>query len=192
MKGMAPIRLALTALLLLAPLAAARAAPEIQGVYSLKLGQTRAEAESTLAGDDRFDRIAGRHYKDFPLYDTTLGGHEMRVRPTFEDGKLVEIELRFRQIVSPNDVTPVIRDQVRFAVDALSQRFGEPDRQPIPVERIDPRVFEDGGRVVSHQWRRGQRLAEVDLWRERFDFGAAIVLAEQHTREQADSAAEAF
>jgi hypothetical protein len=164
----------------------------IQGVYSLKLGQSRAQAETTLAGDDRFRRIAARHFRGFPLYETTLGDREMRVRPTFEDGTLVEIELRFRRHASANDVAEVIRGQVRFAVGALSGRFGAPDRVAVAVAEIDPGVFSDGEREVSHQWRRGERLAEVALWRERFDYGAAIVLAEQHTRDAGSSASEAF
>ena len=172
--------------------AMAQAAPTIQGVYTLKLGQPRGEAEATLAGDDRFRRIAGRHFRGFPLYETTLGNHELRVRPTFEDDRLVEIELRFQEHASPNDVAEVIRDQVRFAVEALSGRFGQPDTVSVPADRIEPGSFEDGARVASHRWRRGDRLAEVVLWRERFTYGAAIVLAEQNSRGEADSAAEAF
>lgn len=167
-------------------------AAEIEGVYSLKLGQSRAEAEASLARDERFRRIAGRFTEGFPLYETTLGEHELRVHPTFQDGTLVEIALRFRQHASPNDVAPIIRPQVRFAVKALSGRFGEPENVPIPVAEIEPGSFEDGNRVVSHQWRRGKRLAEVALWRDRFTLGAAIVLAEQHTRESGSSASEAF
>jgi hypothetical protein len=170
----------------------AGAAETIQGVYSLKLGHSRAVAESTLAEDDRFRRIAGRFTDGFPLYETTLGDHELRVHPAFQDGTLVEIALRFREHASPNDVDPIIRPQVEFAVGALAGRFGEPDRVPIPVDQIEPGVFQDGERVVSHQWRRGKRLAEVALWRDRFTFGAAIVLAEQHTREADTSASEAF
>lgn len=183
---------ALAALMLSLATAPSQAEPVIDGVFSLKLGQTPAEAEATLAQDDRFRRIAGRHYQDFPLYETTLGMHELRVRPDFQEGALVEIELRFREQTSANDVAEVIRAQVRFAVGALSGRFGEADRTPIPLAEIEPGVFEDGGRVVSYQWRRGKRLAEVALWRERFTYGTAIVLAEQHTREETDSAAEAF
>lgn len=180
----------LAAILLM--VAGAAQGASIEGVYSLKLGQSRGEAETTLAQGEHFRRIAGRFTDGFPLYETTLGEHELRVHPTFEEDTLVEIALRFREHASPNDVAPIIRPQVRFAVTALSGRFGEPNRVPVPVDRIEPGTFEDGGRVVTHQWRRGKRLAEVVLWRDRFTLGAAIVLAEQHTRDTGSSASEAF
>lgn len=177
--------------LLLAP-TGSPAAEDIEGVYSLKLGQSPEEARTTLAEDDRFRRIAGRHFRDFPLYHTSLGDREVRVRPTFQDGLLVEIELRFRRQASTNEVSSIIRDEARFAVETLSSRFGEPERTAVPVADIVPKTFRDNGRVVTHQWQRGKRLAEVALWRDGFDHGVSIVLAEQHIREQGGGAVGAF
>ena len=182
----------LTALALLLFPAVAASSTEIEGVYALKLGQSPEEARTTLAEDDRFQRIAGRHFRDFPLYQASLGDRLVRVRPTFQDGTLVEIELRFRREASTNEVSTIVRDQARFAVATLSGRFGEPDRTAIPVAEIVPNTFRDNEQVVTHQWQRGERLAEVALWRDGFNHGVAIVLAEQHTRNQHDGAVGAF
>ncbi|MEF8793077.1 AI-2E family transporter [Thiohalorhabdus sp.] len=181
----------LVVLVLLLP-AVAPASPEIQGVYSLRLGQSPEEARATLAENDRFQRIAGRYFQGFPLYHTSLGKREVRVRPSFQDDLLVEIELRFRREASTNEVSSIIRDQALFAVETLSRRFGEPDRTAVPLSEIVPKTFRDGEQVVTHEWQRGERLAEVALWRDGFEHGVAIALAEQHTREQGDGAVEAF
>ncbi|MFA9462135.1 hypothetical protein [Thiohalorhabdus methylotrophus] len=172
--------------------APARSAPEIQGVYSLKLGQTRDEAKRALSEDEHFRRIAARFFQGFPLYEVTLGGYQLYVHPRFQDGKLVEIALQFRDQASPNDVGPVIHDQLRFALDTLQTRFGEPDRTFLEIEEIGPRDFENDERVVTHQWSRKNRVAQLLLWQEGFTYGAEIVLAEEHAREPQRSPAEAF
>lgn len=182
----------LTALCLLLITAHTSAAPAIQGVYGLQLGQTPEEARTTLAGDDRFRSIAGRSYKGFPLYAVTLGGHELRVRPEFQEDRLVEIALRFREQASPNDVDPVIHPQLRFALGTLSSRFGEPDEEHLVIADIDQRDFSDGERIPTHTWRRGERRAQIVIWRDRFTYGAEIVLAEGRRASAEDSAAEAF
>ena len=182
----------LPALLLLLFTTDTAAAPAIQGVYKLKLGQTRDEARTTLASDDHFRAIAGRSYKGFPLYEVALGGHELRVRPEFKEDRLVEIALRFRENASPNDVEPVVHPQLRFARGTLSSRFGEPDERHLVIENIDQRDFSDGERVPTHTWRRGERRAQIMIWRDRFTFGAEIVLAEGRKASAEDSAAEAF
>ena len=182
----------LTVLALLCSAADLAAAPAIQGVYDLKLGQSRSEAQTTLANDDRFRDIAGRYYKDFPLYEVTLGGHELRVRPEFENDRLVEITLRFREHASPNDVGPVIHEQLRFALGALSARFGDPDERHFAIDELDRRDFRDGGRVPTHTWRRNDRTAQLVLWRDRFTYGAEIVLAEGRIKSREESAGGAF
>ena len=167
-------------------------AAEIQGVYSLKLGQSRAEALHALESDDHFRRIAGREFRDFPLFELTLGGRELRVRPVFQEDRLVEIALRFRRDASANDVGPVLHDQLRFGVETLSGRFGDPEHTHLAIDKIDQRDFTDGGRVPTHEWNRGERTARLVLWQERFTYGVEIVLAEQGADSQGDSAAGAF
>jgi hypothetical protein len=182
----------LTAFCLFLLTAHVSAAQAIQGVYGLELGQSREEARTTLAEDDRFRGIAGRSYKGFPLYEVTLGDHELRVRPEFQEDRLVEIALRFREDASPNDVEPVIHPQLRFARGTLSSRFGEPDERHLVIENIDQRDFSDGERVPTHTWRRGERRAQIMIWRDRFTYGAEIVLAEGQRASAEDSAAGAF
>ncbi len=179
-------------LLILGTALSATAEPAIQGVYSLSLGQSRAQAKATLAEDPRFQRIAGRFHEGFPLYKVTLGEHELGVRPEFLEEHLVRVELRFRQEASPNNVDPLIRNQVRFAASTLTGRFGEPDTVRIRASEIVPGSFEDGGQVVTHRWRRGQRIAEIALFRERFTHEVAIVLAEGNPEARIESPAEAF
>ncbi|HKL77472.1 MAG TPA: hypothetical protein VJ985_03780 [Gammaproteobacteria bacterium] len=186
-----PVR-AVLALCLLLVTPSLAAAPAIQGVYELKLGQSRAEAESALATDNRFRRIAGRFHNDFPLYEVTLGEHELRVRPAFTNDRLTEITLRFREQASPNDVGPVVLPQLRFARDTLTARFGEPDERARVIDELDRRDFRDGERVPTHSWRRGERRAQVMIWRDRFTYGAEIVLAEGRRASEEGSAAEAF
>lgn len=179
-------------LLLLAVALPVSAEPVIQGVYSLSLGQSRAEAEATLAEDPRFQRIAGRFHEGFPLYKVTLGEHELGVRPDFLEEHLVRIELTFQKEASPNDVDPLIRNQVRFAATTLTKRFGNPDTVRIRPSEIVPGSFEDGGQVVTHRWRRGQRIAEIALLRERFTHEVALILAEDNPEARLDSPEEAF
>lgn len=179
--------------LLLALSAAPRAEePMIQGVYDLRLGMSPEQAEAAMEEDERFQRIAGRHFQGFPLYQTALGEHRLRVHPTFSDDHLVSIALRFRETVSPNDVNPVIRDQLRFAAGALSARFGEPDRVPIPAQGLDGGDFRRGASLVSHAWQRGERHARIMLWREGFEHGVDIVLAEHREQGTGEGAAGAF
>ena len=186
-----PVRavMALCLLLLSSHLAAA---PAIEGVYGLKLGQSRAEAESALATDSHFRRIAGRFHNDFPLYEVTLGDYELRVRPEFSDDRLTEITLRFREQASPNDVGPVVLPQLRFARDTLAARFGEPDERHLVIDELDRRDFSDGERLPTHSWRSDERRAQVMIWRDRFTYGAEIVLAEGKRASEAGSAAGAF
>lgn len=172
------------------PISAAE--PVIRGVYALELGMTPEEARAALAEDDRFQRIAGREHQGFPLYQTTLGDHRLWVRPTFTEGRLVRIALRFRETASPNEVGPTITGQLRFARDALAARFGEPDRVPIPIEGLDRRAFRRGDSLVSYAWQRGERHARLMLWREDFTYGLDIILAEHRERGAAESGTEAF
>jgi hypothetical protein len=150
------------------------------------------EARRAMAGDKRFQRIAGRSFEGFPLFQTRLGEHRLRVRPTFTEGRLVKIALRFRETASPNEVDPLIIDQLRFAAQALSTRFGEPQRTPIPVQGLDRRDFRRGESLVSHAWQRGERHARLMLWRDGFEHGVDIVLAEHREPKAGESAAEAF
>ena len=186
--------LLLFAALLLAGAAPTPAADEplIRGVYDLQLGMSPAQARAALEGDDRFQPIAGRAFQGFPLYQTSLGEHRLWVRPTFSEGRLVRIALRFRATASPNDVDPLITGQLRFARDALAARFGEPDRVPIAIAGLDRRAFQRGKSLVSHAWQRGERHARLMLWREEFTYGLDIVLAEHAERGASESAAEAF
>ncbi len=184
--------LAVLALIMALPSIPVGAAPEIRGVYALKLGQTRSEARGALETDNHFRPIAGREFRGFPLYEVTLGGHELRVRPVFREDRLVEIALRFRRDASANDVGPVLHDQLRFGVETLSARFGEPDRAHFVIREIDRRDFVDGERVPTHEWVRGERVARLMLWQERFTYGVEIVLAELRAENQGESAAEAF
>ncbi|HKJ89431.1 MAG TPA: hypothetical protein VKA48_13110, partial [Gammaproteobacteria bacterium] len=142
--------------------------------------------------DDHFQRIAARFYKGFPLYQVHLGSYILRVRPRFQEGTLVEIALRFRERASSNEVDPVIYKQLRFGLKTLSARFGKPDKTLLRIPDIDPRDFKDGGRVPTHQWSRGDRSAQLVLWRDGFTYGAEIVLAEKHARVPAQSPADAF
>ncbi len=166
--------------------------PVIRGVYSLALGQTQQEARKALAKDAHFRRIAGRFHEDFPLYEITLGDHELGVRPSFQEGHLVKLELHFRDRPSPNAVDPIIREQVRFAAETLSERFGEPDQTQITPGQIVPSTFEDTGRVFTHRWVRGDRFAEIVLRRERFAHKTVIVLAKQAAQSQQPPASSAF
>ena len=188
-----PTPYTLLAVLLLVTAGAVHAQkPIIQGVYDLQLGMSPEQARAAMTGDERFQRIAGREFQGFPLFQTTLGEHRLRVRPTFTEGRLVKIALRFRETASPNEVDPIITGQLRFARDALSRRFGAPDRTPIPLEGLDRRDFRRGESLVSQAWQRGERYARIMLWREDFTHGAEIVLTEEAPSDPAQDAAEAF
>ncbi|MFP4561524.1 MAG: hypothetical protein ACLFRB_05645 [Thiohalorhabdus sp.] len=186
---------ALAGLLALATVLWTGSAPaesEIRGVYSLELGQSRERAEEALAADEHFRRIAARHFEGFPLYEVTLGDHEFHVHPRFQDDRLTEITLQFREQASSNDVDPLIHEQLAFGLSTFSARFGEPDQEFLEPREVAPRDFEEGDRVVTHQWTQGERVAQLLLWRKGFTYGTEILLAEQSAREPEKSPAEAF
>lgn len=166
----------------------------IEGIYTLRLGQSREEALAALSQDQHFRRIPGRHYSGFPLYEVQLGEYQLRIRPIFADGQLAEITLRFRQTASPNDVTPVILDRLRFGLETLTARFGPPDQVHLHLASLDRRDFRERQRVLTHEWLREERRAGLALWQDGFTYGAEIILAlhNQSGSSTVDSAAEAF